>query len=224
MPGTALTGESGLRSKLGITFNPQRLQATAQAMLGPRHRGRLDLGLHKPRVIPLTASRSPAMALLKQVLPLIDLAGCSEANVRMLGLDDTLYRILAVMLAPETLAPAFSRGPTTASSAALGRVTEYIVGHLDQPITLGDLERVSGLSARTIQMAFRQHHSCSPREWIQRRRLVVARDRLLAADEHTTVAEVARGCGFARRCGFAAAYEQRFGELPSATLARARRG
>lgn len=224
VPGAARTGESGLRSKLGITFNPQRLQATAQAMLGPRHRGRLDLGLHKPRVIPLTASRSPAMALLKQVLPLIDLGHCREANLRMLGLDDTLYRILAVMLAPETLAPSFDRGPTTASSAALAQVTEYIVGHLGQAITLGDLERVSGLSGRTIQIAFRRHHSCSPSAWIQRRRLAMARERLLAADDTTTVAQVALACGFTRRSGFAAAYEQRFGELPSATLARARRG
>lgn len=224
VPGTARTGESGVRSKLGITFNPQRLQAVAQAMLGPRDRGRLDLGLHKPRVIPLTPSRSPAMALLKQVLPLIDLGGGSEANLRMLGLDDTLYRILAVMLAPETLAPAFARGPTSASSAAIGHVTEYIVGHLDQPITLSDLERVSGLSARTLQVAFRRAHGCSPREWIRRRRLVVARERLLVADKGTTVVAVALASGFTRPGAFATAYTQRFGESPSDTLARGRRG
>lgn len=142
----------------------------------------------------------------------------------MLGLDDTLYRILAVMLAPETLGPAFTRAPTTASSAAIGRITEYIVGHLDQPITLSDLEQMSGLSARTIQLAFRKHHSCSPSEWIQRRRLALARDRLLAGDEHTVVAQVAIMYGFTRLSGFAAAYQRRFGELPSATLTRARRG
>ncbi|MFM7242981.1 MAG: helix-turn-helix domain-containing protein [Planctomycetaceae bacterium] len=224
VPGAERTGESGVRSKLGITFNPQRLQAVASTMLGPRSRGRLDLGLHKPRVIPLTASRSPAMALLKQVLPLIDLGGGSEANLRMLGLDDTLYRILAVMLAPEVLAPSFDRGPATASSAAISRATEYIVGHLDQPITLGDLERVSGLSARGLQLAFRKHYNCPPREWIQRRRLLMARERLLAQEKATSVAAVALACGFTRLGAFAVAYEQRFGELPSATLARARRG
>jgi len=222
VPGSARTGESGVRSKLGITFNPQRLQAVAQAMLGPR--GRLDLGLHKPRVIPLTASRSPAMKLLKQVLPLIDLGGGSEANLRMLGLDDTLYRILAVMLAPDVLAAAFARGPTSQSSAVISRVTEYIVGHLDQPIALSDLERVSGLSARTLQVAFRKAHGCSPREWIRRRRLLVVRERLLVADKSTTVAAVALASGFTRPSSFAAAYTQRFGESPSDTLARGRRG
>lgn len=223
VPGAARTGESGVRSKLGIPFNPRRLESVAQSMLGPRGRGRLELRLHKPRVIPLTASRSPAMRLLKQVLPLIDIGGCREANLHMLGLDDMLYRILAVMLAPETLAAAFARSPATASSAAIGQVTEYIVGHLDQPITLSDLERVSGLSARTLQLAFRKAHNCSPREWIQRRRLVVARDRLLAAEREATVASVALACGFTRLGAFATAYTRRFGDPPSATLARARR-
>jgi len=224
VPGMARTGRSGVRSKLGITFNPRRLQAVAHAMLGPRGRGRLDLGLNRPRVIPLTASRSPAMALLKQVLPLIDLGGRSEANLRMLGIDDMLYRIVAVMLAPEALAAAFARGPTSASSAAIAQVTDYIIGHLDQPITLSDLEQMSGLSARTLQLAFRKAHNCTPREWIQRRRLALARERLLSADQSTTVAAVALACGFTRSGGFATAYTQRFGEAPSATLFRVRRG
>jgi len=224
VPGSARTGRSGVRSKLGITFNPTRLQAVAHAMLGPRGRGRLDLDLHKPRVIPLTASRSPAMRLLKQVLPLIDLAGSHEASLRMLGLDDMLYRIIAVMLAPETLATAFARGPTSVSSDTIGRVTEYIVGHLDKPIALSDLERIAGLSARTLQLAFRKAHGCSPRDWIRQRRLVVARDRLLHAKPGDTVAMAALACGFTRPGAFAAAYAQRFGESPSVTLARARRG
>jgi len=224
LPGTARTGESGVRSNLGITFNPQRLQAVAEAMLPSRGRGSLDLGMRRPRLIPLTASRSPGMALLKQVLPLIDLGGCSATNLRMLGVDDMLYRLVAVMLAPEALAPSFAKGPETASSTAISRVTEYIVGHLDQPITLSDLERVSGLSARTLQVAFRRLHGCSPREWIRRRRLLVARERLLAAGNNTTVAQVTLASGFTRPRAFAAAYTQRFGESPSATLARARRG
>lgn len=224
VPGLARTGTSGVRSKLAITFNPRRLQAVAHSMLGPRIHRRPELGMNQARLIPLTAPRSPALALLKQVLPLIDLGGVDEAALRMLSLDDTLYRILAVMLAPEALAPAFTRVSTSGSSAAIGRVTEYIVGHLDQPITLSDLERVSGLAARTLQIAFRRAHGCSPREWMRRRRLVMARDRLLADDETTTVARVALACGFSRLNGFAAAYEQRFGELPSATLTRARRG
>ncbi|MBU6223015.1 MAG: AraC family transcriptional regulator [Planctomycetes bacterium] len=128
------------------------------------------------------------------------------------------------MLAPEALALASLRGPASPSSAAVAQVTEYIVGHLDQPIALSDLERVSGLSARTLQLAFRKAHNCTPREWIQRRRLALARERLLAADTSTTVAAVALACGFTRQGAFAASYAQRFGEQPSATLARARRG
>jgi AraC-like DNA-binding protein len=224
VPGTGRTGTCSMRSMLAITVNPQRLQSTARGMLGPHGQGRLELCLQQARVIPLSASRSPALAILKQVLPLIDIGGRDEAGLRMLGIDDTLYRIVAMMLAPETLAPAFARGDTSPSAAAIARVTEYIVGHLDQPITLSDLERVSGLSARTLQVAFQRAYTCSPREWIRRRRLLVARDRLLKAAAGDTVATIARTCGFTRPASFAAAFTARFGESPSATLARARRG
>ena len=224
LPGTGRTGTCSVRSMLGITVDPRRLQATARAMLGPHRHGRLDLALHQARIIPLGASRSPAIAILKQLLPLIDLGGCSEANLRMLGIDDTLHRLVAVMLAPEVLAPAFARGPISPSATAISRVTEYIVGHLEQPISLSDLEHMSGLSARTLQVAFRKAHNCSPREWIQRRRLTMARERLLAADSSMTVAAIALACGFTRRSAFAAAYTARYGESPSATLARVRRG
>jgi len=222
VPGSARTGRSGVRSKLAITFNPRRLQAVAHAMLGPRAHGRPQLGLHQPRLIPLGSSRSPALALLKQVLPLVDLGGGDEATLHMLGVDDMLYRLVAMMLAPQALAAAFAGGPASQSSAVIDRVTEYIVGHLEEPIALSDLERVSGLSARTLQVAFRRAHGCSPREWIRRRRLIAARERLLAGKPGVTVAAIALACGFTRPGAFATAYAQRFGESPSATLARAR--
>ena len=223
LPGTGRTGASGVRSVLAITFDPLRLQATAGAMLGPRGHGTLDLGLHAPRVIPLDAAQSPAAAILKHVLPLIDLGDGRDDTLRMLGIDDMLYRIMAVMLAPATLAAAFTRSPASPTAAAISRVTEYIVAHLHEPISLSDLERVSGLSVRTLQVAFRKVYNCSPREWMRRRRLLLARDRLRAAGRHDTVAAIALACGFTRPGSFAAAYAQRFGESPAATLARGRR-
>lgn len=223
LPGTGRTGRSSMRSVLAITVDPARLQSTARGMLGPNGHGRVELGLGKARLIPLNASRSPALALLKQVLPLVDLGGRNEASLRMLGIDDVLYRIVAVMLAPQTLAPAFAGGQVNSSAASMSRVTEYIVGHLDRPISLSDLERVSGFSARTLQVAFQKTYNCSPRAWVRRQRLTLARERLLSAAPGATVAGIAAACGFTRAGSFATAYSARFGESPSATLARARR-
>jgi len=67
-------------------------------------------------------------ALLKQVLPLIDLGNCNEASLRMLGIDDALDPVVPVMLGPQTLAMAFARGQVTSSSALRTWSTEYIIG------------------------------------------------------------------------------------------------
>lgn len=222
LPRTGRSGTSGMRSVLSISFDPLRLQATARIMLGTRGEERLDLRLQTPRLVPLGGTRSPALAALRQVLPLIELGGCAAENLRLLGVDDMLYRLVAVMLAPDALAPAFQAARSGPTAAAIGRVTEYIVWNLERTITLSDLERVSRLSARTLQIAFRKAHNCSPRDWIRRRRLVTARDRLERATAGDTVATVALACGFTRLATFSAAYLRRFGESPSATLARGR--
>lgn len=223
LPGAARTGESGVRSMLAIGFDPRRLEATARAMLGLRDEGRLDLGLETPRLVSIGDARSPGMALLKHVLSLVDAAGGDPAGLRMLGLDDMLLRVVALLLAPQVFGRPVTPARGNDSRAALQKVTEHIVGHLSEPITLGDLERISGLAARTLQLAFRKVHGCSPREWIQRRRLLVARERLLAALPSDTVAAIATACGFTRLATFSAAYARRFGESPSATLLRVRR-
>jgi transcriptional regulator GlxA family with amidase domain len=149
LPGSARTGESGVRSVVAITLDPRRL------------------------------------AILEQVLSLLDHAGDEERNLRMLGFDDTLHRIVA---------------------------------HLDEPISLGDLDRVGGIAARTLQASFKKSFNCSPREWIRQRRLLLARERLLSSTHLATVAAVAASCGFTRLGAFAAAYARRFGESPSETL------
>jgi AraC-like DNA-binding protein len=223
LPGSARTGESGVRSVVAITLDPRRLAATARSMLGPHDSGRIDLGLASPRLIPLGAGNSPGLALLKQVLSLLDHAGDEERNLRMLGIDDTLHRIVALVLAPRMQAWSAGTSRQPASAAAVRRVMEFIVAHLDEPISLGDLERVSGLAARTLQVAFRKSLNCSPRAWIQQRRLLLARERLLSGAHVETVAAVANSCGFTRLGAFAAAYARRFGESPSETLRRHRR-
>lgn len=223
LPGSARTGESGVRSVLAISFDPRRLEATARAMLGPRDAGRVALGLETARLVPCGGPRAPASPMLRHVLSLIDMAGGDPANLRILGLDDMILRVVALMLAPERLGGSFTPSRSTDSTAALRKATEHIVGHLAEPLTLADLERVSGVAARTLQLAFRRAHGCSPREWIRRRRLHVARERLLAAKSSDTVAAIATACGFTRLATFAAVYTGRYGESPSATLIRARR-
>lgn len=223
VPGTARHGRSGVRSLLGISFDPGRLTATARAMLGHRGRSRLDLDLRTPRPISLHIARSPAAAMLRQILPVIDMAGQDEAALRLLGLDDLLYRLIAVLLAPDSLQTAFAPESTGRTTAAVRRATDHILAHLPGPIALTDLERVSGLSSRSLQVAFQRVHGSSPRAWMRERRLLLARERLENPSPAATVTTIALASGFTRLGSFAAAYAARFGESPSKTLARGRR-
>ena len=63
----------------------------------------------------------------------------------------------------------------------------------------------------------------TPRAFLRRCRLELARRRLLEAGEGETVSSVALDCGFGHFGDFAAAYKARFGETPSATLQLRRR-
>jgi AraC-like DNA-binding protein len=80
------------------------------------------------------------------------------------------------------------------------------------------------LAARTPQFSFKKSFNCSTHEWIQRRRLQLARERVLSSTELTTVANVAVSCDFNRLGAFAAASARRCGASPSETLRQRRQG
>lgn len=110
-----------------------------------------------------------------------------------------------------------------AGARQVRRVLDWLDAHFAEPLTVDDLAAVGGVSARALQAAFRRIHGCTPMEALAARRLQAARDALQAATPATTVTQVATDCGFFHFGRFARDYRQAFGELPSATLARARR-
>jgi AraC-like DNA-binding protein len=86
--------------------------------------------------------------------------------------------------------------------------------------TAGDMAEVAGVSIRRLQEGFREYVGASPRDCLVDIRLQRARDDLLRSDGTFTVADVAMRWGFTHTGRFAAAYRQRYGEPPSATLRR----
>ena len=102
------------------------------------------------------------------------------------------------------------------------RVTEYIHGNLEQPITLPDLVSTAGVAGRTLLKHFRDFHGVPPVRYVRSLRMQQVRDELVRGDAHG-VADAALRWGFAHPGRFSIEYRKRFGESPSATLARARR-
>ena len=105
---------------------------------------------------------------------------------------------------------------------AVRRAVAFIESHADQDIDIGDIDGASGVSRRTIQVAFRRHLDTTPTAYLCKVRLDLAHSELLATcpDDHLTVAEVAYRWGFSSPSRFAERYRAEFGHLPSEMLRR----
>jgi transcriptional regulator GlxA family with amidase domain len=99
------------------------------------------------------------------------------------------------------------------------RVIEYVQRHLGEPIILADLVRESGVAGRTLLKHFHDFKGVSPMRHVRNLRLERVRIELLAGGART-VSEVALNWGFPHLGRFSIEYRRRFGESPSATLAR----
>lgn len=109
------------------------------------------------------------------------------------------------------------------ASRDVKRVIDFLHEHLEAPVTLDMLVAVAGTPGRTLNEHFRAATGFAPMAYLQRLRLHAAR-RVLMAGAAASVTEVAAGFGFLHFGRFAAYYRRAFGELPSETLARSRRG
>ena len=111
--------------------------------------------------------------------------------------------------------------PAPASSQAVVRlVEEYVEAHAAEPIRSTDLVALVGAPMASIDAAFRTHRGTTPLAFLRKRRLGLARERLLQPEPGGTVTDVAQAFGFLRRETFDAAYAAEFGETAVETSQR----
>jgi AraC-like DNA-binding protein len=153
----------------------------------------------------------------------------TTAASTVLGTGSTgLSRSEANRLLAETLldtfvheAPSVLGRTLPTSHARLAVALEYIHTHAQRAITTTEIAEASSLSLRTLQSTFQAHLGLTPTEYLRGVRLDRARSELLEGEPGlTSVSTTARAWGFAHAGRFAAAYRQRFGEYPGATLER----
>jgi len=203
-----VTARSTDVSWLALEVDPKRLEATAQTMYGCDSP---TIDLH-PRMVEFD---TPGMRRYIAQLPYM-IAGF-EREPRLA--QDTLDRLLAQLLIGDPLAGKRSRRQA-AKSMAVNIACAYMMDRMREEVTLTDVERVSLLSARVLQMEFRSRFGVSPMGWLLGRRLERAQRLICSGTPGLTVAVVARECGLRHLGRFAAAFRARFGVLPSELLAR----
>jgi AraC-like DNA-binding protein len=112
-------------------------------------------------------------------------------------------------------------GDPRPAPATIRRAVEFIEANAHRDITVVDIAQAARLSIRGTQAAFQRHLDTSPAAYLRRVRLAGAHRDLVAADPTAGegVAEIAARWGFLHLGHFAAGYRERYGVLPSHTLA-----
>jgi len=130
--------------------------------------------------------------------------------------------LLCAMLTclPHNLSRASAIREPSAPPKTVRLAEAYLDAHLDTPLRMEALVRATGVSFRSIQLAFKKYRGYSPSCFLRNRRLDKARDLLRRACPATTVLSVALACGFSSQSKFSRLYKERFNETPSVTLHR----
>lgn len=108
-------------------------------------------------------------------------------------------------------------------NGGLSAAVDYISRHLAEKIRLRDLSSAARVSNRTVGYLFLRTYGLTPMAFVKKRRLARAQKMLLNANPATTtVAHIARSCGFRHMGQFSRDYKRTIGELPSTTLSHGR--
>ncbi len=110
--------------------------------------------------------------------------------------------------------------PAQVAPGFVKRAEAYIEHHAHLPLTAGDIAEHVGVSIRSLFAGFRKYRNISPMRHLKEVRLERAHHDLAHTGEHNSVTEIALRWGFTHLGQFSATYQQRYGELPSATLKR----
>jgi AraC family ethanolamine operon transcriptional activator len=132
---------------------------------------------------------------------------------------DVLSTLVAALQTSEISGPGF-REPAL-RARALRLALGYLEDHANEPPSIQDICRASGVSWRTLDYAFRDRFGVTPKQYLQATRLHRVRHAILNATPEASILEIAADQGFWHMGQFAADYRRQFGELPSETLRKA---
>jgi AraC family transcriptional activator FtrA len=104
--------------------------------------------------------------------------------------------------------------PACPDDDPLAELLAWMVGHLDEDLTVAQLARRAHLSPRTFARRFVEATGTTPLQWLLHQRVVHARTLLETTD--LAVEEVARRCGFSTAAGLRVHFQRATGAAPNA--------
>lgn len=196
------------------------VQEQVEAHLGQRLRSPISLSSERPLQL---ASPSLVVATWLEACRVLEDPPPPVNALVQPALLSSLLASMTLGLAPH-LAGALSPLDAGTGPAYVRAARAIMEQQHAEPLTVEAVAASVGISARQLRTAFAEHLNSTPAQFLRDVRLEAARTFLTdpVAAERTTVAAAAMRSGFTHLGRFAAYYLEKYGELPSATLARAR--
>lgn len=202
--------------------------AEGQWLLPPQRAAWIDAGV-RHRVRPLTA------AALRTVYAAPTLVRSCAAGLKVFGVPPVLREMILYSmrwgprrrpedplaeqfftalfaLCDELSGESFAFRLPAARSAELRRAMRYILGNLEQPLSLDAVARVAGLSSRTLGRRFESEAATTWRDFLHQARMLRAME--LLAVTGTQVTETALSVGFESLGSFSRAFARFTGTRP----------
>lgn len=205
---------SKTRSMVVANIDKERLVLVGAGMTGKDPRSLpLDEGIHRLDL----EHRQGMFASFLNICRTLDGTRGDTSLAGLLGIEDMIYRWLALALGwlDEDTSPAPKQAP-----GRLDGLCDMIRQSFERSLTMTEMERISGLSSRALQYAFRDRFGCSPMEWQRRERMALAQQHLIAIGPKGSITDLAHAMGISSSAAFATLYKRHFGETPSQTRAR----
>lgn len=132
--------------------------------------------------------------------------------------------LLGHLLCSRALSPSDAPLPPPRNIAPrhVRRAREFMEARVQEAIGLDAIAAHAGVSVRSLSRAYQEQYGISPMAALRALRLEKIRADLEAGPPGSSVADIAFRWGWAHLGRLAAAYRERFGEAPHATLRRAR--
>ncbi|WP_203716020.1 AraC family transcriptional regulator [Asanoa siamensis] len=201
---------------LGIRVDRASLEAELEALVGRPIRGPIRFGPSFDTTMGAGLTWSRMANLLRS-----ELENPHSALLQPLVAERYAQGMLSGLLfaTDHQYAEALTAHVPPARPRTVRRAVQVMEADPTHPFTTAELARLAGVSARALQEGFRRHVGLSPMAYLQHVRMGYAREELRhPVPGRDTVAAIAHAWGFGHLGRFAAAYRERFGESPSATL------
>ena len=221
VPAGERIGQGGNRSLAVVDFDYKRLMRTAFSISGTLDEELIGFDHQLPKIYDFTRNHVPFFDMLYTQFSYLDLTSDLPKTLQSSGLEDFFYRMFSMIIWPSLFtddAPHRKGG----NKSKLDLVCDFIKSNLRRSITLTELEAISGLSRRTLQVQFLDAFGLSPMRWVREQRLLEVRQRLSRGGAGDTVTAISMEFGLASP-HFPKEYKQRFGEFPSETLANTKK-